>query len=75
MTSDERIQKILDDPCTSYWLKRVLREALARDPVDALVDVGALHKLLTHRSEELGLTYVLMHWQKDGTSQSMRFTQ
>ena len=36
------VSDILQDPTASDWLKRALRTALERDPVDALNDALAL---------------------------------
>ena len=48
--------EVLDDAAASKWLKRALREALLRDPVDALNDALVLAAVLeTHLREELDL--------------------
>jgi hypothetical protein len=46
------IETILNDPAASDWLKRSLRWALDRDPVDAAVDSEALASVLRIRSDE-----------------------
>jgi len=42
-------ENVLDDASTSNWLKRALREALERDPADALNDALALAGILEDR--------------------------
>jgi hypothetical protein len=37
---------ILASPSTHYWLKAALREALEKDPVDALHDAETLLRIL-----------------------------
>ena len=41
--------QLFEDPATSRWLKAALREALARDPVDAFQDALALAEVLEER--------------------------
>jgi len=36
------IERVLEDPAASYWLKAALRSALSRDPVDAANDSAVL---------------------------------
>ncbi len=45
--------EILADSSTSSWLKAALREALERDPVDALNDALALAGILEDRVRRL----------------------
>lgn len=45
----ERIQKVIDSHAASYWLKAALKDALKRDPVDALNDAEYLVDLLNER--------------------------
>jgi hypothetical protein len=53
-TADE----VLDDAAASKWLKAALREALLRDPVDALNDALVLATVLeAHLREELDLDH------------------
>ena len=48
--------EVLDDAAASRWLKNALREALLRDPVDALNDALVLAAVLeAHMREELDL--------------------
>jgi hypothetical protein len=55
-TSDAAITEVLADAATSKWLKTSLRDALRRDPVDALNDALVLAALLeAHLREELDL--------------------
>jgi hypothetical protein len=42
-------ENVLADASTSNWLKRALREALERDPADALNDALALAGILEDR--------------------------
>ncbi len=43
------VEAILADNSASYWLKSALREALKRDPADALNDALALAGILEYR--------------------------
>lgn len=45
--TQKRINAILDDPGTSYWLKHALAAALTRDPVDASNDAELLAAILS----------------------------
>lgn len=48
--------EVLDDAATSAWLKAALRDALLRDPVDALNDALILAAILeAHLREVLDL--------------------
>lgn len=48
--------EVLDDAGASRWLKTALRDALLRDPVDALNDALVLAAVLeSHLREELDL--------------------
>jgi hypothetical protein len=51
--SEAAIAKVLADAATSAWLKAALRDALRRDPVDALNDALALAALLEARLREV----------------------
>lgn len=54
--SEAAIAEILADAATSAWLKAALRDALRRDPVDALNDALVLAALLeAHLREVLDL--------------------
>lgn len=46
---DASVEAVLADPAASYWLQDALREALERDPVDALNDALALAGVLEER--------------------------
>lgn len=48
-TEDAGVEALLADESASYWLKNALREALERDPVDALNDALALAGALEER--------------------------
>jgi hypothetical protein len=45
------IEQIIADPAASYWLKDALKQAIARDPLDALHDAMTLMTIL-HRNVE-----------------------
>ena len=54
--SEAAIAEVLADAATSAWLKAALRDALRRDPVDALNDALVLAALLeTHLRDVLDL--------------------
>jgi hypothetical protein len=46
VTDAPRVQALLEDPATSFWLKSTLMAALERDPVDALNDALVLAEVL-----------------------------
>jgi len=46
-------EQLLADPATSFWLKRALRGALMRDPVDASHDAEMLATVLAVRCREI----------------------
>ncbi len=43
------ITNVLDDPCTSHWLRDAILILRERDPLDALNDAETLHKLMSDR--------------------------
>ena len=51
--SEAAIAEVLADAATSAWLKAALRDALRRDPVDALNDALVLAALLEAHLREL----------------------
>ena len=52
-----QVARILADPAASDWLKCALVSALARDPVDAMIDAGALAAALEEQAAvTLGLS-------------------
>lgn len=53
MTSIEKIQQVIDSPCTSYWLKAALRALLERDALDATRDAELLAELMAARLNEI----------------------
>jgi len=54
--SEVAIAEVLADAATSAWLKAALRDALRRDPVDALNDALVLAAVLeTHLRDVLDL--------------------
>jgi hypothetical protein len=50
---NERIDDILKDPATSYWLKESLTTALQRDPVDASEDADLLAEVLDEQAKDV----------------------
>lgn len=46
-------EQVLADPACSFWLKRALRGALARDPIDAANDAAILATLLAARCRDV----------------------
>ena len=46
-------EAIIADPAASDWLKRALREALDRDPVDAANDAEMLVEVLKRRADDV----------------------
>jgi hypothetical protein len=54
--SEAALAEVLADAATSTWLKAALRDAIRRDPVDALNDALVLAALLeTHLRDVLDL--------------------
>ena len=47
------IQRVLNDACSSTWLKVSLLAAIDCDPVDAANDAGVLAHLLAKRCDEI----------------------
>ncbi len=47
------IDEVLADPAGSFWLKRALRGALTRDPVDAANDAEVLANILDARCRDI----------------------
>ena len=45
----DKLNAALDNPSTSFWLAKALRELETRDPLDALNDVEQLSKLVDDR--------------------------
>lgn len=41
--------EIMDDPTTSYWLRRALEDTKNRDPIDAYDDVSVLFEICKDR--------------------------
>lgn len=46
-------EQIVGDPAASFWLKNALREALTRDPVDAVNDADVLARILDQRCRKI----------------------
>lgn len=51
-SSGPTVAEVLDDAAASKWLKTALRDALQRDPVDALNDALVLAAALESRLRE-----------------------
>lgn len=47
------VEELLEDPATSFWVKRSLALALKRDPVDAATDAAMVASVLSARAEKL----------------------
>ena len=52
MQKNPSISRVLADPKTSHWLKKSLRQALAREPLAAANDAALLNQLLSSRCDE-----------------------
>jgi hypothetical protein len=48
------VQKVLNEPSTSHWLRDALTRAVLRDPVDALNDAEYLSDVLARRTNATG---------------------
>jgi hypothetical protein len=48
-----QVEQVLKDPAASEWLKRALREALVRDPVDAANDAELLFSVMKKRCDSV----------------------
>jgi len=53
MSPEDQMQRIIDDPCASYWLKDAIRALLARDCLDAARDAAVLASLFERRSQSI----------------------
>ena len=53
MLSNAKIELIINDPCSSFWLKAALETALKRDPVDAANDAELLYEILSKRCDAI----------------------
>jgi hypothetical protein len=47
------IEQIVADPAASYWLKDALKQAVTRDPLDALHDAITLTTILRRNVDAL----------------------
>ena len=47
------IERVLEDPAASDWLKTALRSALLRDPADSANDADVLARLLSRRCRKI----------------------
>ena len=45
-TLEEELRDIETNPCTSFWLKKAVRELMQRDCLDASVDAEILHRVM-----------------------------
>jgi hypothetical protein len=52
-SSEEMLRRLYGDPSTSFWLKEALRQALKRDPFDAVNDAIVLLDVLRCREREV----------------------
>jgi hypothetical protein len=52
MKIEFKIIEVLNDPSTSFWLKKALEDNLKRDPVDAAIDADILFHLLKEYCDE-----------------------
>lgn len=52
-SADSLVAEVLADPACSYWLRDRIREALERDPLDALRDAETLVAILEARWRSL----------------------
>jgi hypothetical protein len=46
VNAKQKIDAVIKDPCTSYWLQDALRTSLKRDILDAMRDASTLVNLL-----------------------------
>ncbi|MBC9969001.1 Rossmann-fold NAD(P)-binding domain-containing protein [Ralstonia insidiosa] len=51
--TDQKIQRVLNDPSTSNWLKNALGAQLQRDPVDAANDADVLAEIMREKLAEV----------------------
>ena len=49
----DNIETVLNNHCSSDWLKWALRSSLKRDPVDSANDSEILEKILTMRENDI----------------------
>ena len=52
MSSDEEIQAVMQDPCTSYWLRDAIKTSMNRDPLDVANEAEHLAALFAKRAQE-----------------------
>ena len=52
MSSDEEIQAVIQDPCTSYWLRDAIKISINRDPLDVANEAEYLAALFAKRAQE-----------------------
>ena len=53
LSAAEMAEALLARPEVSFWLKKAIRDSLARDPVDALNDVSMLLEIAKARCREV----------------------
>lgn len=53
LAADSEIKHLIENPGTSYWLRKALTSALDRDPVDAANDAGTLARMMEMRVDAL----------------------
>ena len=55
MTTIEMDRLLVDNPATSYWLRRAIQELNNRDIVDVLKDINRLKIYFEQKAKEIGL--------------------
>ena len=53
MATSKELIASLENPATSFWLKRAVSESMERDPVDALRDASILVEILEKYLQEV----------------------
>ena len=53
MATSKELIASLENPATSFWLKRAVSESMERDPVDALRDASILVEILEKHLNEV----------------------
>ena len=49
----QRAAQALDSPCTRYWVKDIINQALLKDPVDAYHDIALVYGIIKGRMREI----------------------
>jgi hypothetical protein len=53
MNPTQEMQRVIADPCASYWLKGAIAALMNRDTIDATYDAELLAKLFRQRCDEI----------------------